>query len=503
MWIINKTLSDQPAKRYTINYNDAFVSSGFTTNVLASQTLGMIPDVYGIKIVSTLGSIKNVELGSGLRAELMTDPPDVIMGQNVTVAMIVTNTGGMTIENVHPNMQSVDFSGTGWVVDSTPNTPDSVDLGRGESVMFTWDYQVDGNSGVTLIFTANAAGDSEGIEVTTADVSDTSILRDPADGGESTTELIVLTQALLARPELFIVMPVPFGESGQQGVWGVNVVNPIEKDLEVSKIVITVASTRYTGGDEIFTDNNDNACKAEHIDPGLGGTWSCPMPNQLMWKNLDNPVTVPGLSNVPFLALVEPGFIGSFGTFLETVPVGVSVYTTLGQFGKAGYGTSYHEGETTLPNVYLTDVPGSTANANIISSIDAIPSGSVIKLNATLADFDTNTDYVIQGSDSRLIINIPKGWTNPSVINAPGFIVDDPTPEPFQDGSSQIIGVLISDIAEPSDAQTIEFQVTAPTVDSTQLYVMYILADGISNSGGTEDVAVGALAEVILQVVES
>jgi hypothetical protein len=32
---------------------------------------------------------------------------------------------------------------------------------------------------------------------------------------------------------------------------------------------------------------------------------------------------------------------------------------------------------------------------------------------------------------------------------------------------------------------------------------MYILADGISNSGGTEDVAVGALAEVILQVVES
>ena len=315
MWITNKTLSDQPVKRYAVNYDDAYVSSGFTNNVLSSQTLEMIPDVYGIKVITTLGSIKTVELDTdsgtsfaGLRTELITDPPDVIMGQNVTVAMIVTNTGDLTIEDVHPNMQQVDFSGAGWVEGSSPNTPSLVDLRRGESVMFTWDYQVDGVSGETMIFTANAEGKFGTDDVSTDDVSDTSILRDPADGGESTSELIVLTQDLLAKPELFIVMPVPFGESDSQGLWGVNIVNPIEKDLEVSKIVITVASTRYTGGDEIFTDNNNNACEAEHVDLGLGGTWSCPMPNQLMWKNLANPVTVSGLSNQPFLALVDPGF---------------------------------------------------------------------------------------------------------------------------------------------------------------------------------------------------
>jgi hypothetical protein len=510
MWITNKTLSDQPAERYTVNYDDAFISSGFTNNVLSSQILQMIPDTYDIKIISAFGSIKTVELDTnsgissiGLRSELITDPPDVIMGQNVTVAMLVTNTGYLTIEDVHPNMQPVDFSGIGTVVGSTPYTPSPVDLRRGESVMFTWDYQVDGDSGVSMIFTANAEGKFDGKDVSIADVSDTSILRDPSDGGESNFELIVLTQDLLAKPELFIVLPVPFGESASQGIWGVNIVNPIEKDLEVSKIVITVASTRYTGGDEIFTDNNDNACAAEHVDLLLGGTWSCPMANQLMWKNLDNPVTVSGLSNQPFLALVEPGFIGSSDTFLETVPVDIQVYTTLGQFGKAGYGTSYHEGGTTLPNVYLTDVPGSTANANILTSIAAIPDNSPIKLNATLTDFDSNTDNVIQGTDSRLIINIPKGWTNPSVISAPGFTVNNPNPLPFADGSYQIVGVLNSDITEPDDAQTIQFQVTPPDVSSTQLYVMYVLADGISNSGGTEAVAVGALAEVILQVIDS
>jgi hypothetical protein len=511
MWIINKTLSDQPAKRYTINYDDAFVSSGFTNNVLSSQTLEMIPDVYGIKVITTLGSIKTVELDTdsgtssiGLRAELITDPPDVIMGQNVTVALIVTNAGESMIEDVYPNIQPVDFSGAGWVVDSSPNTPSLVDLRRGESVMFTWDYQVDGVSGETMIFTANAEGKFGSTDVFTDDVSDTSILRDPADGGESTHELIVLTQDLLAKPELFIVMPVPFGESNNQGVWGVNVVNPVDKTIEVSKVVITVASTRYTGGDEIFTDNNNNACEAEHVSSTMTGTWSCPMPNQLMWKDLENPVTIYGLSNQPFLALVEPGFIGSFGTFLETVPVDVQVYTTLGQFGKAGYGTSYHEGGTTLPNVYLTDVPGSTANANILSSIDAIPDNSPILLNATLADFDSDIDNVIK-ADSRLIINIPKGWTNPLVIDDTGFTVDPSYTTPFADGSYQIIGELILEIKEPADAKTIQFEVTPPDIDedTTQLYVMYVLADGISNSGGTEDVAVGALAEVILQVIDS
>lgn len=504
IWITNKTLFDQPAARYIINYDDAFIPSGFTSNIISTQTLAMTPDTYDIKVISALGSIKTVELvvgagasTNGLRAELITDPPDVIIGQNVTIAMIVTNTGEGIIRNVEPDPLSV--GGVGTVIASTPHTPSSVDLDRGESVMFSWDYQVTGNSGDDLNFSAIARGDSvDPDDVWTSVVSDTSILRLPTDGGETTTELIVLTQDLLARPEIFVILPVPFGESNQQALWGVNVVNPVEKDLEVSKIVITATSTRYTGGDEIFTDNNGNACSAQHVDATMGGTWSCPIANQLMWKDLDNPITVPGLSTVPFLARVEPGFIGSSGTFLETVPVDVTVYTTLGQFGKSGYGTSFHDGDAAIPNVYLTDMPGSIANANIFSNA-TVSSGGMLKLNATLADFDTNIDQYIKGTDSRLIINIPKGWTSPSIISAPGFTMDPIAT--FGDGSSQIVGILNSDMTGASDAQTIQFQVTAPDVTSTQLYVMYILADGVSTTGGAEEAAVGPLAEVVLKVL--
>jgi len=67
IWITNKTLSDQPATRYTINYDDAFVPPGFTSNVVSTQTLAMTPDKYDIKIISSFGSIKTVELDTNGR----------------------------------------------------------------------------------------------------------------------------------------------------------------------------------------------------------------------------------------------------------------------------------------------------------------------------------------------------------------------------------------------------------------------------------------------------
>jgi len=115
IWITNKTLTDQPTKRFDIDYDDAFISSGFTSDILKSKTLTLVPDTYDIKIISSFGTIKTIELtvglgtSGGLRAEIVTDPPDVIIGQNVTIAMIVTNTGESLIEDVIPNALTFTF----------------------------------------------------------------------------------------------------------------------------------------------------------------------------------------------------------------------------------------------------------------------------------------------------------------------------------------------------------------------------------------------------------
>ena len=112
----------------------------------------MIPNTYDIKVVSSFGTIKTVELDiigggtSGLRAEMVTDPPDVIIGQNVTIAMLVTNTGTLHITNVIPNTLGYASSGTIVSPVTSPPTPAFANLDRGESVLFTWDYLVTGDS---------------------------------------------------------------------------------------------------------------------------------------------------------------------------------------------------------------------------------------------------------------------------------------------------------------------------------------------------------------------
>jgi len=311
IWITNKTLSDQPVTRYNVNYNDAFIPSGFTNNILSTQSLEIVPDTYGLKVISAFGTIKTIELvvgaggsSTGLRAELITDPPDVIIGQNVTIAMIVTNTGDGIIQNVEPDPLFV--GGTGSVISASSHTPSSIDLDRGESVMFSWDYQVTGNSGDDLNFSAIARGDSViPDDVFSNVVSDVSILRNPSDGG---VDPDIVSDDLLARPQLFFVIPSSQGKSGDtEALWGINVVNPINAPMEVSKLVITAFAPGGNNNDVLF-DRTGNTCNFNPISPTLGPdtSWSCPSENSIMWQNTVNPMIIPANSTSSFLTKVEP-----------------------------------------------------------------------------------------------------------------------------------------------------------------------------------------------------
>jgi len=414
VWIVNKTLSDQPATRYAVTYDDAFVPSGLITNVLFHQALAMTPDTYDIKVISALGSIETIEFNAGagasngLRAELITDAPDVIIGQNVTVAMIVTNSGFEYIQNVKPEPLSV--GGSGSVIDSTPHTPSSVNLNRGESVMFSWDYQVTGNSGDDLTFSTFAKGDYESPgDVSSNVASDVSILRLPTDGGPGGIPDIV-NDDLFARPQLFFIIPSSQGESGDtEALWGMNVVNPINAPMSVSKIIITAFAPGGNTNDILF-QRTGNSCSFNPISPVLGvdPNWSCPSENALMWKST-SPVIIPANSTVSFLTKVDPGSpSGNLG--LESIIVQGSVFTTSGSFGKSGYQSTMSETTTSIVNVYLTDdTLNPRTSANIKATRIGIPSHSLETFSVALADMDLADGTWIEPG-AQLIINVP----NPS-----------------------------------------------------------------------------------------
>jgi hypothetical protein len=190
---------------------------------------------------------------------------------------------------------------------------------------------------------------------------------------------------------------------------------------------------------------------------------------------------------------LPPGDIGSTLPDPGAVLIQANVFSTLGQFGKAGYGTTMHSSNgAAIPGVYLSKVAGSTSPNDIMGNKTGIKPSETVTFNAVFADFDSETSDVIQ-ANSRLIINVPRGWTGVNILSANGF---NTSTQSYPDGSTQIVGVLQSSITGNGDAKTITFSATAPPITETKMYIMYILADGLV----TNNFSLGPLAEIVLRV---
>lgn len=488
IWIINQTAPDYPATKYDVNYTESVLAPGYGTQILQNYPLYMNSGDYLVKVISSIGTMHTAELdvgGSGpLKTKMMLDPPDVSIGENATAWIFVTNTGTTKILNVTTG--PITATPSSAVVSASPVLQPFLNLAPAESAIFSWKYNLMGTIGTNVTFSTYAKGIDEATLtlVRSENGTDSINLRDNANLGS------ILTQTLLSKPEIFMVLPSPFGDSSQKGVWGVNVVNPTSQPIYVSKVVINAITPRAQSLDQIF---DTNTCAPVTIAP-TPSSWSCPAGNQLVWKDTTNPQRIEPKSVFPFLAQVTPGSLAGSQDNLETIVIQTNVFTTLGQFGKAGYGSAMKNTGASMPNVYLSKVPGSMSTGDLIANVTQIKSGSTVTFNATIADFDTGSTNVIS-SGSRLIVNIPKGWSNVNIVSYTGFSA--PTYLSFADTSSQIMDVLSSDVTGGSGiARTIQFTARAPPIPDTQMYVMYVLADGDVNNS----FPIGPLAEIVLQV---
>lgn len=492
IWIVNNS-GTYDAKKHLIDYRDSVIPPGYGADILAKTPLTMTTGDHTIKVISTLGTVEKSELTVGgsnnLRAELLAIPPDVKINQNVTLTMHVTNIGNTRLLNVAPgnNVPSVNPS----FDPPDPPTPFPVNLDPAESVFFTWKYTAAGaslTSGQKVNFEGNATATEEGtgFSVVSNQAYEEITLRDP-----DTSETIVLTEDLLSRPGMFMVIPGPFGDASAKGLFGMNVVNPTDQTMKVNKIVISALVPRSSSSDKFF----GLACTPENVAPGTG-TWECPINNQLAWHKAPDPaISIPPFSVAQFLTKVFPDDLPGSSIDLESVIIHGNVYTTVGQFGKAGYGSSF-DVDNAIVNVFLSSDYELFDNNNIFSTVLNIQSGTPITLNATIANYFPDTDYEV--TEAEFIINVPKGWGAPAITRSDGFSSVNVIPN--ADTSHQIIGTL--DILDPisgmpgDEARTIEFQTTAPVVTNTQMYVMYMLADGQTKNG----FRIGPLTEAVLQV---
>jgi hypothetical protein len=542
-----------PTSTFDIPSDTSFLApnSNIPTNIVETLNLRMAntPDteLYQFKIISSLGNIEKLFVtctggacgltggGGGtfdLYAQLLLDGPNGVNTKTSTAVMFVTNVGTATIYDVAP--ATACSKGAMFGVTPVSSTgdfnpcdldPESIDeLQPGQTALFKWDGLVTGNVGDVFTFQNFARGyDDESHTNPPVDSNpdiDTLEIIDPNDcggcdsGGEG-GETIILLDDLLIRPSLFMTLPSPFGtakDTAQNGLWGVNIANPTNSTMDVSKVTITAFAPGSQEQMIVFsTDQNANH---ENVSPpGAGiGDWcvgkNCGE-NVATWKNFDSPITLTPYSNESFFFKANPD-----GTTLEyeAIIVQSSVFTTSGSFGKPGYQTTmFGSGGTNnaspIANVYLTDAINSRDKANILGHRDGLRNGTAHNFAVTLADMD-NDDETAIAIGAKLIVNVPREWTNVSIFDGNTTNIEiNPNPNPelaepsikeHGDGSIQIIATTDTHLGNGTNPNTatLTFTATAPEKQTEKMYIMYVLGYGQTEA----DFSVGPLSEVVIHV---
>jgi hypothetical protein len=199
-----------------------------------------------------------------------------------------------------------------------------------------------------------------------------------------------------------------------------------------------------------------------------------------------------------FLATVgKPSVSGS--TSVPSYSINFNVFTTFGQYAKAGYAGSMSKPTSEIANVYLSTTTGSTAVSTMIGKV-TVGSGQNITINASIANFG---DVGQINTGTKVIVVIHKAFTGvalTSYTTNPASGLTSCNVNPLGDGSTQITCNLASPLTS-GQARTIQFTMTAPTITGTdaKLYPLLTLADGTDGNSAPMG-AVGPVAENVVEV---
>jgi hypothetical protein len=302
-------------------------------------------------------------------------------------------------------------------------------------------------------------------------------------------------------PDIYLIIPGPFGDSNQNGLWGAVVVNPTATTMKVSRIAITEYTAQHTSATQMMVRN----CANTPVSPTTASEWSCPHDNQVQWKDLVSPEVIQPNEVKSFLIRVQPGGLFT-GQEEPAAAVVATVYTDIGVFAKAGYTAGMTYDGQPLGNVYLTD----TTNANLalqeahmFGHVNSVSPGTNATFSVAFADLDTDNETYIK-SGSRLIINVPPDFKNVTIVSSSSF--NQPVMQQRADGYTQIIASTSGDTGDSNtgEAKIISFTALAPSPTKDTIYIMTILNEGLTECNPVAvtcpSFSAGALAEVAIQV---
>lgn len=520
LFLVNK--DTDVVTRYDVS--NVVVAPGTTVNVADPDFLslgGVTPQTitlgtnteYQIKVVTELGTSKQKDVAvpvsctvaSVLVGELIAAPPEIASNENVTVAFIVVNRGDSELTNVElaggsPNYP-LTVSPSGALVGQNLRSGGFVSsLLPGASAVFKWSVQLQGGIGqeIELSTSASASGGAS-TGIASANVTITK---------QYTKEIV--SQRLVAKPELFVIFPAPFGEvktdEAGKALWGAAVVNPTDIDFSISRVTFRTTPVT-TDSSEKHIEEPTSKCQPVGISHPTA-QWSCPNEDTLTWSSASEPILASRDVRV-FMARVDPGITGSGDVDLAAILASVTVHTSLGQFTKGNYAINMEgKDDGASANVYVTTATtesGALTNANMQGSVTMSTTSTNQQINVAVAEFNRERGAYLNAG-GKLVVNIPAGFSDVTVTATSKLSVTSTTPYP--DGSVQVVATFtehIGDLDVPGtavdeEAALLSFTVDPPSISETRIYVMYLLIEAESTSTAGTPPPADAFAEIPVRV---
>ncbi len=495
IYIVNETASPKEQYSYDIDFlvdgREVVKNVGQALAFTAKNTTS-----YSIRIITESGNSASAEYlaaaSTPLPMTLYVFPPTVTTGENVTILYAITNniTNDNSPLSISPKITSSITCQLGLSCTLTKITaaPSQVVIHKGSTALIKEVYRADGPAGTIMTFNASYIGAKAGNYV----IEKGSII------------VVTLSQGIVTsiatKPDMYLILPGPFGKSTQHGLWGAVVVNPTNSPMTVSRVLITAFTGSHTGATKIV----QSGCATTAIVPPTATEWSCPHDNQIMWRDLSAPeVLNPGQTKT-FLVRAQPTSLPP-GEEEPGATIAATVYTDTGVFTKTGYTVGMTEISQPLGNVYLTDTidnsnspTGALDNAHMLGHLNGLSPGTNTTFHVAIADLDTNSATQIN-SGARLIINVPPGFANVTVTYSNGF--SGYTVTQRADGITQIIGTRSGNTGDDAngEAYIIRFWAITPSPADNTVYLMFAFMDGVTNS--SPQFSAGALAEIALEVL--
>lgn len=507
LYVVNETAKEQ----FRYDLNNVPVDGRASRNIDDLALTLKSNTKYSVKVVTAAGNTATSGItpisSAALPMSLTVIPPTIPPGQNVTVLFTVTN--------------NITDSALGWPVSAiishdctslcvlTPDgsQPPSTIISPGTTALFKWTWRVESTTPDERLITFNAS-------LTNAKQGNFVLEQGLVKIIETSETTIVVNEELISRPEIFLLVPGPYGNSASDDVlWGIVVVNPTSEPMEVSRVWMAAYTSIAAANQKFFIEGPGDSCTgAQYIYPTSG--WSCPHDNLIMWVDTSTPVSIPGYGIVSFLMRQEPGTLTSGDE--PGFNLNVGVYTSLGQFAKTGISSTMADANQPLASIYLTDTltpsgaNSAISNNHMFGHKLAIPENNLLQeFRIAFADLDEpGATYIKNGT--KLIVNVPPGFDNVLVncVTSVGFfcnpLINEPKYVSYSDDSTQIIATINGNLgatdATSPYANILVFTTRTPDVTGTKVYIMHVLADGETN---VSNWSVSPLAQIALQVVDT